>query len=73
MSDLEYKGWQIELRSSTAPDADGWRASVTVSTYQGGSLRTMPLSYKDARLFPTKEAADEAGVRIAKVWIDRRG
>jgi hypothetical protein len=73
MSDEEYKGWRIELRSSRASDADGWRASVTVSAYEGGSWRTVPLSYKDARLFPTKEAADEAGVRIAKVWIDHRG
>jgi hypothetical protein len=70
MSDLEYKGWQIELRSSRAPDAEGWRAYVTVSASQGGSSRTVPLSYKDARLFPSKEAADEAGIRIAKVWID---
>ena len=73
MSNLDYKGWQIELRSSRIPDADGWRAYVTVSAYQGGALRSVPLSYKDARVFPTKEAADEAGLRIAKVWIDHRG
>src|SRR5690348_5545572 len=72
MSDFEYKRWRIELRSSKAPDADGWRAYVIVSADQGGSLRTVPLSYKDARLFPTKEAADQAGVRIAKTWINHR-
>jgi len=73
MSDLEYKGWRIELQSSRAVDADGWRARALVSAQQGSSVRTVPLSYKDARLFPTKEAADEAGLRIAKVWVDRRG
>ena len=34
--DLEYKGWRIELRSSKAPDADGWRAYVTVSARRPG-------------------------------------
>jgi hypothetical protein len=73
MSDLDYKGWHIALRSGRTADADGWRTYVTVSAYQSGALRTVPLSYKDARVFPTKEAADEAALRIAKVWIDHHG
>jgi len=73
MNDPEYKGWRIELRSGKATDAEGWPAYVIVSISQGSSVRTVPLSYKDARLFPTKEAADEAGLRIARVWIEHRG
>jgi hypothetical protein len=71
MSDREYKGWRIQSRPNKIPDADGWRAYVNViKDLTDGSLRTVPLSYEDSRSFPTKEVADQAGVTLAKAWID---
>ncbi len=69
----DYKGWRIELRPNKAPDADGWRIYVKVVTDTGGSLRTVPLSFQDGRVFTTKEAAEAKGVSLARAWIDREG
>jgi hypothetical protein len=68
-----YKGWAIECQSREAGDAAGWRAYVTVSRTVGGTTRTVPLSFTDARVFPTEAAADEAGLALARTWIDREG
>ena len=64
MTDLEYKGWKIELRSNKATDAEGWRAYVTVSGYQSGSVRTVPLSYKDAR---PRSRASHSSSRVREI------
>ena len=69
----DYKGWQIEIQTERAPDADGWRVYVTVSITSGGSVRTVPLSFKDARVFDTEAVATEAGRGLARVWIDGQG
>ena len=69
----EYKRWEIEIQTERAPDADGWRVYVTLSFADGGSVRTVPLSFKDARVFGTEAAATEAGQELAQAWIDRQG
>lgn len=73
MSDLEYRGWHIELQSNKVAGGEGWPAYVTVVAHIGGSVRTKPLSRSDGRVFPSKEAADQAGIELAKAWIDREG
>jgi len=70
---LDYRGWRIELLSSQAPDAEGWRAHVTVLRNEAGGIRTKRLSYTDARLFPTEGAADAGGMALAVAWIDEQG
>jgi hypothetical protein len=70
---MEYKGWQIEIHTKKAPDTDGWRVYVIVSTAAGASVRTVPLSFKDGRAFATEDDATAAGVQLAKVWIDEQG
>ena len=69
----DYKGWQIEAQTKPAPDADGWRVYVILSFAAAGAMRTVPLSFKDGRVFATEAAATAAGQELAHVWIDRQG
>jgi hypothetical protein len=69
----DYKGWRIELRPNAVPQEPGWRIYVTVVAQTGDSVRTVSLSFRDGRVFPTKEAAETAGVELAKAWIDHQG
>jgi hypothetical protein len=69
----DYKGWQIEAQTKPAPDADGWRVYVILSIAAAGAMRTVPLSFKDGRVFATEAAAMDAGMQLAHVWIDRQG
>ncbi len=73
MTDLTHGDWRIELQRNKAPDADVWWIYVTVVSDTRESVRTVPLSFKDGRVFPTKEEAEAAGVELAKKWIYHEG
>jgi hypothetical protein len=36
-------------------------------------MRTVPLSFKDGRVFATEAAAMDSGMQLARAWIDRQG
>jgi hypothetical protein len=46
---------------------------VILSTAAAGAMRTVPLSFKDGRAFLTEAAARDAGMQLARTWIDRQG
>jgi hypothetical protein len=70
---MEYKGWEIEIHSKKAPDTDGWRVYVIVSTAGAASVRTVPVSFKDGRAFATEDDATAAGAELARIWVDEKG
>ena len=66
-----YKDRVIEVDARPAPDVEGrWRAYVTVAYHEGGSVHTMPLSFKDGRTFVSEGEAEAAGLALAKAHID---
>jgi len=69
---FSYKGWRVEVNSRLAPEGGGWRAYVDVTYDDKQSVRSVPLSFKDGRLFPSKGEADEAGAVMARTWIDEK-
>lgn len=69
---VTYKGWRVEIGSRQAPEGGGWRVYVDVTCDDKKSVRSVPLSFKDGRIFPSKNEADAAGAELARVWIDEK-
>lgn len=70
--DFEYEGWHVDLQSQMASDGKGWYARVVVMREEAGEWRSVPLEFKDSRVFPTFHEANTAAIELAKAWIDRQ-
>jgi hypothetical protein len=68
---MDYQGWQVEIQTKKAPDANGWRVYVLLATAVAGAMRTVPLSFKDGRAFATEAGAIEAGAQLRE-GLDRQ-
>jgi hypothetical protein len=66
-----YKGRRIKSIGRPAPDAQGrWRVDVIVQTDEKNTLRMTPLSFDDARTFPSQAEAEAAGLELGKEYVD---
>ena len=66
-----YRGYRIEPGSYGVSTAS-WSPRVVVSVRTDGAwLRLTPLYSLKTTRFPTRAAADDSAVELARVWIDR--
>ena len=66
--DADYKGHHIKSVARYLPDSDRWTAHVVINWTDRSHERFSQFDVK--RGFATEEEAEQAGLELAKKWID---
>jgi hypothetical protein len=68
--EMDYKGHEISVITNHSPDLNGWKLRVQVTEVtKGGGTHVVPFRTSQM-IFATKQEAEEAGLSLAKQWID---
>jgi len=66
--DADYKGHHIIVSASHNADRNGWEPHINILVFEGDKTSVKPFTID--QICATEEEAKQAGLSVAKKWID---